>query len=121
MTDAVLKINYPEAELFYKSPHALTDYSSVQSFTLIRSSIELFAYYNALDFSADDIKEFFSRMQINKNGKVFIPSVKKITGILECCMSGSENKLSENGGIYHIESWNTDGYRYEIIRLKSLG
>ena len=51
MNNAAEKINYTEAELFYKSPYALVDYTSVQSFTLIKSCIELFAYYGAEKFT----------------------------------------------------------------------
>lgn len=121
MNNAAEKINYTEAELFYKSPYALVDYTSVQSFTLIKSCIELFAYYGAEKFTASDIKEFFTRLQLTqkKNGRVFIPSEKKIEGVLDCCLDGNGNTLSRSDGMYHIVHWNTDGYRFELNSIKN--
>lgn len=120
MNSIVEKINFQEAELFYKSPYSLVDYASVQSFTLIKSCIELFAYYGADEFSSSDIKEFFTRLQITqkKNGRVFIPSEKKIDGVLECCLDGNKNCLEKCGDNYRIRCWETDGYGYEIRSIK---
>ena len=121
MNNAAGKINYSEAELFYKSPYALVDYTSVQSFTLIKSCIELFAYYGAEELTPGDIKEFFTKLQLTqkKNGRVFVPSEKKIEGVLDCCLDGTENVLSLSDGVYHIVSWNTDGYRFELAAIKN--
>lgn len=120
MSKAFELINYDEAELFYKSELSLVNYAEVQSFTLIKSCIELFAYYGAMEFTATDIKSFFEKLQItqNKNGRVFIPSEKKIQGVLDCCLESRDNKLIYENGDYRIVSWNTDGYYYEIQRIK---
>lgn len=119
MNNSYEKINYEEAELFYKSPFSFVNYSDVQSFTLIKSSIELFAYYGAVEFSPKDVKSFFEKLQItqSKNGRVFIPSEKKVDSVLECCLAGA-NKLKAENGSYKIVHWNTDGYYYELERLK---
>ena len=113
------KINFAEAELFYKSPHALVDYSLMQSFSLIRSCIEVFAYYGCVYISPDDIKEFFERIKIVKKGQStpFIPSLKKAEGVLDCCLEGA-NRLSKQGDRYHIDFWDTTGYKYEITHLQ---
>lgn len=109
-------IDFNETCFFYKSEKAMVDYSQMQSFSLIKSCIEIFAYYGLNDFTASDIHSFFEKLQIiqKKNGRVFIPSEKKISGVLDCCLEKSENYLSCNNNIYHIEKWNTDGYKYEI-------
>ena len=123
MTDILCRINFNEVNYFYKSPFALVDYSMMQSFSLIKSSVEIFAYYGILSFKSSDIRDFFDKLQLvqNKNGRVFIPSPKKIDSVLECCMSDSENMLSYSDGYYHIERWNTDGYKYEISSAHKQG
>lgn len=116
------KINFREVNYFYKDPHALVDYSQMQSFSIIKSSVEIFSYYGISDFESGDIKAFFEKLQLvqKKNGKVFIPSVKKIDGVLECCFLPSENRLSFDNGIYHIISWNHQGYQYEISAARQM-
>lgn len=123
MNKLIEKINFNEAEFFYKNPHALVDYSQIQSYSLIKSSIELFAYYGIMDFSPSDIKEFFEKLSLvqKKNQKVFIPSSKKVSGVLDCCLTPCENYLSFDGSLYHIEKWNCDGYKYEILSAKDRG
>ncbi len=120
MNDVIQNINFREASFFYKDEHSLVDYSQMQSFSLIKSCIEVFAYYNVVDFSAEDVKEFFSELSLvqKKNNRVFIPSAKKVSGVLDCCLSPSDNMLSMNESGYHICSWNTDGYRFEIENAK---
>lgn len=117
------KINFDEASFFYKSPHSLVDYSMVQSYTLIKSVIELFAYYGITDFTAEDIKEFFVRLELvqQKNNKVFIPSRKKIDSVLELCIDGRDNSLSYHNDTYHIDRWDTSGYAYELSAAKNKG
>lgn len=116
MESSLDKIDFTETEFFYKNPHAFVDYSQMQSFSLIKSSVEIFAYYGINDFRAEDIKAFFEKTQIiqKKNNKVFIPSSKKISGVLDCCLVPSSCWLSVNDECYHIEKWNTDGYKFEI-------
>ncbi len=120
MSDALSAINFDEAAYFYKNPHALVDYSQMQSFSLIKSSIEIFAYYGLHDFSAADIKAFFEKIALvqKKNQRVFVPSAKKVSGVLDCCLLPSDCCLSADGDRYHIEHWNTDGYRYEILAAR---
>ncbi|MGN1457276.1 MAG: hypothetical protein ACI4XP_04885 [Acutalibacteraceae bacterium] len=120
MTDILCKINFDEVNYFYKSPFALVDYSMMQSFSLIKSSVEVFAYYGIVSFRSSDIRDFFQELQLvqKKNGRVFVPSPKKVDSVLECCMSDSENTISYSDGYYNIESWNTDGYKYEIASAR---
>ena len=76
MSSNIDKIIFTEAEYFYKSEHAVVDYSQMQSFSLIKSCIEIFAYYGIGDFVPSDVKEFFEKIQLiqKKNGKVFVRS-----------------------------------------------
>lgn len=123
MTDILCKINFDEVNYFYKSPFALVDYGMMQSFSLIKSSIEVLAYYGIVSFRSSDIRDFFQELQLvqKKNGRVFVPSPKKVDSVLECCMSESENTISYSDGYYHIESWNTDGYKCEIASAREQG
>ncbi len=123
MSNTIGNINFKEAEFFYKNPHALVDYSQMQSFSLIKSSVEIFAYYGINDFSPSDIKEFFEKLNIvqKKNQKVFIPSSKKVSGVLDCCLTPPGDHLSFDGSMYHIEKWNSDGYKYELLSARQRG
>lgn len=123
MTDILCKINFDEVNYFYKSPFALVDYSMMQSFSLIKSSIEVFAYYGIVSFRSSDTRDFFQELQLvqKKNGRVFVPSPKKVESVLECCISTSGDTLTYSDGYYHIESWNTDGYKYEIASAHEQG
>ncbi len=123
MSDAIEKIDLNEVMYFYKSPYALVDFSNMQSFSLIKSTIEIFAYYNVGSFTPDDVRDLFVKIQLvqKKNNKVFIPSPKKISGVLDCCLSGSTNVLSSDNGTYHIISWDSSGYGYEISGAKQSG
>lgn len=109
-------LNFKEIEFFYKAPNCLTDFSLMTSFSLIRSSVEVFAYYNINSFTSSDIKEFFQKLQIvqKKNNKVFLPSAKKIDGVLQCYLSGTKDTLSLENGVYKIISWDCSGYGYTI-------
>lgn len=120
MNERLAKINLEEALYFYKSPEAMVDYSLMQSFSLIKSSVEVFAYYGIDEFSPADIRDFFELIQLvqKKNGKVFVPSPKKVDSVLECCLDSAVNRLSEKGENYHIESWDSSGYGFEIERKK---
>ena len=120
MENRINKINFEEAEFFYKNPHSLVDYSQMQSFSLIKSSVEIFAYYNINTFAASDIKAFFEKLAVvqKKNEKVFIPSAKKVSGVLDCCLVPKGDHLSFDGEQYHIEKWNCDGYKYEIMSAR---
>ena len=116
-------INWDEVGYFYKSPDSLVDYSMMQSFSLIKSAVEVFAYYGINDFTADDMKAFFERLQLihKRRGLPFVPSAKKISGVLECCENGGVNSLSFNGQRFHIDSWDSSGYGYEIEAAKRNG
>ena len=104
MNSKLSKINFDDVLYFYKSPQALVDYSLMQSFSLIKSSVEVFAYYGINDFSPSDIRDFFTVIQLvqKKNNKVFIPSPKKVDSVLECCLSTNVNQLSRKEDHYHI-------------------
>ncbi len=120
MNDRLAKIDLDEALYFYKSPQAMVDYSLMQSFSLIKSAVEVFAYYGINDIYPVDIRDFFELIQIEqkKNGKVFVPSPKKADSVLECCLDNPVNRLSKKDGFYHIESWDSSGYGFEIQRKK---
>ena len=109
------RINFDEAEYFYKN-NSITDFSTTTSLGLIRSCIEILAYYGVDSCTGDDIKEVFQKIGIvqKKNGKVFVPSVRKAEGVLDCFLSGKGDRLSCNNGVYHIEKWDSTGYMYEI-------
>ncbi len=116
MNNTLDMINFKEAVYFYKSDKAIVDYSSMQSFSLIKSCIEVFAYYGIKELKPADIKMFFEKINIvmKKNNKPFIPSQKKIEGVLDCCIGLSDCCLIKNGDSFFIEKWNTEGYKYEI-------
>ncbi len=123
MSSKIDKINFDEAEYFYKSPYSLVDYSSMQSFSLIKSTVEVFAFYNIDCFSAEDIKLFFEKLQLvqKRNGKLFYPSVKKISGVLDCCIDGGKNSLEFKNGLYYIISWDSSGYGFELDAARRRG
>ena len=118
MPELTDKINFEEVEYLYKSPDTMVDYSDVVSFTLIKSSVEIFQYYGITSFSADDIKRFFERLGFvrKKSGKTFVPSVKKINGVLECFLGSGvgSNVLTLENGSYKIVSWAGIGCCFEI-------
>ena len=62
MEDILSKINFSETEFFYKSPDAFVDYSNMQSFSLIKSTVDVFVYYGIRDFAAEDISRFFEKL-----------------------------------------------------------
>ncbi len=110
------RLNFKEIEFFYKAPNSLTDFSQMTSFSLIKSCVEVLVYYDITSFTSTDIKQFFQRLQIvqKKNNKVFIPSAKKIDGVMQCYLSGTKDSLSFENGVYSIASWDCSGYGYAI-------
>lgn len=114
------RINFEEAEFFYKHD-TITNFSEMTSFGLIKSCIEIFAYYGENSFTGNDVKEFFRKMGIvqKKNGKVFVPSVKKAEGVLDCFLVGKGDRLSCIDGVYHIETWDYTGYMY-AVQMKNM-
>ncbi len=119
--DVLAKINFAEVNYFYKSPDAFVDYSNMQSFSLIKSTVEVFVYYGITDFSAEDIQTFFNRLQLvkKKTGKVFVPSPKKISGVLECYLKAGRESLSQQAdGRFHVNAWDGSGYGFEIETAK---
>ncbi len=118
MSNTLDKINFDEAAYFYKSPDALVDYSLMQSFSLIKSSIEVLAYYGVREFTPADIRDFFKHIQLvqKKNGRVFIPSPKKVESVLECYTLEGKNCLHYQNGSYFVQSWDCSGYGFELER-----
>lgn len=123
MTCSIDKIVFSEAEYFYKSPYALVDYSEIQSFILIKSTVEVFSFYGIDCFSANDVKLFFEKLKLiqKRNNRIFLPSVKKISGVLDCCIDGEKNCLEFKDGVYHIINWDDSGYGFEIEAARSSG
>ena len=117
------KLDMDEVRFFYKSPHSLVDFTVVQSFTLIKSCIEILSYYGITDFTSADIKDLFSELDLvqKKNGRKFVPSPKKVNSVLECYLNDGKNSLSLNNGIYHIVSWDHSGYGFEIDSARRSG
>lgn len=115
------KINFEEATMFYKGQGSLVDYSMMADFSLIKSCIEIFNYYGVKDITAEDVCEFFRRIDIvqKKREKVFNPSEKKVSAVLDCFLDPVRNYLSLKDGIYHIEKWNSDGYKFELEARKN--
>ena len=91
------RINFTEAEYYYKSPHTLLDCSYMQSFGLIKSTVDVFVYYGINDFTAEDIQAFFERLQFFKKDadKAFIP--------------------------FHVNAWAGNGYGFEITAARQSG
>ena len=116
MEDILSKINFSEAEFFYKSPDAFVDYSNMQSFSLIKSTVDVFVYYGIRDFAAEDISRFFEKLQLVKKklNKVFLPSPKKVSGVLECYLTEGRQSLSYAHGRFHVNTWDGSGYGFEI-------
>ncbi len=114
-------INFKEAEYFYKNPRSLVDYTQMQSFSLIKSCIEVFNYYNIFEFTPEQVKHFFEKINIvqAKNNRPFIPSAKKISGVMDCCLQPSDCFLEKTVTGYKIVKWNSDGYKYEIMYAKN--
>ena len=125
MTDITRRVNMREISYFYTSPDVLIDNSGLNSFSLIRSIIEVLDYYGIKDFTAEDVYCIFKEIGIvqRSNGRVFAPSVKKISGVLECYINNKNRKysLSLHEKTFHIESWDHTGYLYEIEYAKNSG
>lgn len=117
------KLNFNEINFFYNDPRSIIDHSMLVDFSLIRSIIEVIAYYDALDFTAQDISELFSIIGIHqkKRDRIFTPSPRKISAVLDCFIDKSGDNLSLSDGNYHIVSWNTDAYSAEIAAAKNDG
>ena len=120
---AMDRINFAEVEYFYKSPLSLVDFSIIQSFSLIKSTVEVFAHYGIVEFRPEEIRQFFERLQLvhGEKQQVFLPTPKKISGVLDCCLSPGRNQLSKHEGTYRIVSWDSSGYRFEIEAARSRG
>lgn len=123
MNDCLSRMNFDEINYYYKSPQALVDYSFMQSFSIIKSCIEIFVYYEITEFTAKDIKDFFEKLQLiqQKNGRAFVPSEKKIDGVLSCCLPNSKNIILYDNGKYEVQSWDTSGYAAEIKAAYEFG
>lgn len=117
------RINFTEAEYYYKSPHTLLDCSYMQSFGLIKSTVDVFVYYGINDFTAEDIQAFFERLQFFKKDadKAFIPSPKKISGVLECYLKDGKESLSLQDGHFYVNAWAGNGYGFEITAARQSG
>ena len=117
------KIDLDEARFFYSSPLTMINNSGLESFGLIKSSVDIFVYYGINEFTAEDIKELFEAMQLvrKKTGKVFVPSAKKIIGVLECYYKKSSQQLELLGDVFRVIKWDCGGYKYEIENAKQHG
>lgn len=117
MNETLSIINFTEARYFYQNPLGCIDYTQMRSFNIIKSCLEIFAFYGVRDFFPSDIHDFFAELQLvqKSTGKVFVPSAKKAEGVLEYCQGSSDCCISKNSdGSYHIDKWNTVGYKAEI-------
>ena len=117
------RIDLDEVRFFYLSPRTMIDNSGLASFGLIKSSVDVFVYYGINEFTAGDIRELFEALQLvrKKTGRVFVPSAKKITGVLECYYRKSSQQLELCGDVFRVVKWDCGGYRYEIENAKQRG
>ena len=122
-SDITQMVDLGEIKHFYTSPETLIDNGNLNSFSLIRSIIEVLDYYGVKTFTAEDVHRIFSEIHMvqKSNGRIFCPSVKKITGVLECYTVKGKYSLSEENGVFRIESWDHTGYRSEIEYAKING
>ena len=117
------RIELDEVRFFYLSPDTMIDNSGLESFGLIKSSVDVLVYYGINEFSAEDIKELFEALQLvrKKTGRVFVPSVRKITGVLECYYGKNPQQLEADGERFRVVRWDCGGYKYEIENAKRRG
>ena len=123
MSSAIERIDLAEVDFFYHSPHAFVDYTAMQSFSLIKSTVDILVYYGITDFTPHDIRELFEHINIvtKKSGRVFLPSPKKISGVLDIFLKPGKESLSLNDGVYHVNNWNGSGYGFEIENAHKCG
>lgn len=116
MNDFLLKMNFDEINYYYKSPKSLVNYSLMQSFSIIKSCIEVFAYYEITEFKAIDVKIFFEKLQLvqERNHRIFVPSEKKIIGVINCLPQSKNNIIVFDKDKYIIKAWDISGYKAEI-------
>ncbi len=114
-----LKIN--EIELYCKSDKAIINFQRLPSFMMIQEIAVILASYGVTEFTADDIKELFIRLDMHgENGRSIIPSRKKIAGVLRTQPRNSIISLNENDGIFTVTRFDDTGYRCETARLNEL-
>lgn len=112
------KLNMDEIQAYCKSDKAVINFQLLPSFMIIQEIAIILASYGVTEFSAEDVKELFTALDMhNEKGRSIIPSRKKITGVLETQPRNSIITLTEKDGIFTVTKFDDSGYRCEIERL----
>lgn len=115
------KLKMDEIETYCKSDKAIINFQLLPSFMIIQEIAVILASYGILQFSADDVKELFTALNMhNEKGRSIIPSRKKIAGVLETQPRNAIIRLTEKNGIFTVTQFDDSGYRCEVERMKSL-
>ncbi len=114
-----MKMN--EIEYYCKSDKAIINFQRLPSFIMIQEIAVILSSYGIIEFTADDVKELFVRLDMHgENDRSIIPSRKKITGVLLTQPRNSIINLIEKDGVFTVTRFNDAGYRCEIARLNEL-
>lgn len=112
------KLNMDEIQAYCKSDKAIINFQLLPSFMIIQEIAIILASYGVTEFSAEDIKELFTALDMhNEKGRSIIPSRKKIAGVLETQPRNSIITLTEKDGIFTVTKFDDSGYRCEVERL----
>ncbi len=92
------RLNFNEIGYFCKSTKANTDFACYPLSIKIECIMGILSYYGIYSFQANDIKQFFSLLQIKSihTGTIFVPSVKKIQTILEKMVGKHQLSIKES-------------------------
>lgn len=115
-------LDFNEIEYYCKSERTIISFSALPSFIMIQEAVMILCAYGINEFCAEDIKELFLKVNVLlPNGKLFKPSCKKISGVLDTKTRNSVLDLENSGGTYIIKKCNSDGYKAEIKRGYEMG
>lgn len=115
-------LDFNEIEYYCKSERTIIPFSALPSFIMIQEAVMILSAYGINQFSAEDIRELFLRINVLlPSGKVFKPSCKKISGVLDTKTRNSVLALESNDGTYSIKRCSIDGYKAEIKRGYEMG
>ena len=111
------KINFDEVGYCFKSTKSSIDFACIPTQTdQIRKIIAVFFYYGIKNFTEDDVQQIFEKIQVisPRNGKMILPTIKKIQNILEKMVVTEE--IDINDAQFYIP----DSYRKqcEIIEME---
>lgn len=92
------RLNFNEIGYFCKSTKANTDFACYPLSIKIECIMGILSYYGIYSFQANDIKQFFSLLQIKSihTGTIFVPSIRKIQTILEKMVGRHQLSIKES-------------------------